>query len=173
MRLLALTGARRGEILALRRDAIDTDRQTLALEESKTGRSVRPIGKCAIEVVRSVKGAKGNPYLFPAGRGEGGHYLGLPRFFRDLCEAADLSGVTPHVLRHSFASVANELGYAEPTIAALLGHARHTTTSRYVHVVDAALVAAADKVSARIGSMMGLAREPDRDRADHHSEVPG
>lgn len=164
-RLLALTGARRGEILGLRRDAIDPDRQTLTLEESKTGRSVRPIGKPAIEVVRSVKGVKGNPYLFPASRGEGGHYLGLPRFFRDLCGAAKLKDATPHVLRHSFASVANELGYAEPTIAALLGHARHTTTSRYVHVVDAALVAAADEVSVKISDMMGLPM-PDADNTD-------
>ncbi len=41
--------------------------------------------------------------------------------------------VTPHVLRHSFASLADDLGYCEPTITALIGHKRHSITSRYVH----------------------------------------
>ena len=52
-----------------------------------------------------------------------------------------------HTLRHSFATTANALGCSEPTIAAMLGHSRGTMTSRYVHVVDATLLAAADRVS--------------------------
>ena len=39
-----------------------------------------------------------------------------------------------------------DLGYAE----ALLGHATHSVTTRYIHHIDAALVAAADSVSRRI-----------------------
>lgn len=35
-----------------------------------------------------------------------------------------LSDVTPHVLRHSFASIANDLGFTEVTIAALVGHSK-------------------------------------------------
>jgi integrase len=46
---------------------------------------------------------------------------------------AGLAGVTPHVLRHCFASVAGDLGFAELTIAALLGHAAGNVTSNYVH----------------------------------------
>jgi integrase len=55
--------------------------------------------------------------------------------------------VTPHVLRHSFSSLAGDLGYSEPTIAALVGHKRHSTTSRYIHAADAVLLAAADAVA--------------------------
>jgi hypothetical protein len=51
------------------------------------------------------------------------------------------------VLRHSFASLAADLGYNEPTIATLLGHKAHSITSRYVHSADAALLAAADAVA--------------------------
>jgi integrase len=40
-----------------------------------------------------------------------------------------LSDVTPHVLRHSFASIANDLGFTEVTIAALVGHAKGSVTS--------------------------------------------
>jgi integrase len=55
--------------------------------------------------------------------------------------------VTPHVLRHSFASLAADLGYSEPVIAALVGHKLHSITSRYVHSADAALLAAVDAVA--------------------------
>jgi integrase len=58
--------------------------------------------------------------------------------------------LTPHGLRHAFASVAGDLGYTEPTIAAMLGHSTRTTTGRYIHHLDAALVAAADNVSHHI-----------------------
>jgi site-specific recombinase XerD len=49
-----------------------------------------------------------------------------------------LADITPHVLRHSFASVANDLGFTESTIAALIGHALDSVTSKYIHTLDAA-----------------------------------
>ena len=62
--------------------------------------------------------------------------------------------VHPHVLRHSYASLAADLGYSEPTIAALVGHKGHTITSRYVHSADAVLLAAADAVANRTAELM-------------------
>jgi integrase len=66
--------------------------------------------------------------------------------------------VTPHVLRHSFASLAADLGYSEPTIAALVGHKGQTITSRYVHSADAVLLAAANAVADRISELMGVGK---------------
>ena len=66
--------------------------------------------------------------------------------------------VTPHVLRHSFASLAGDLGYSEPTIAALIGHKGHTVTSRYVRAADAVLLAAADAIANRTAELMGEAQ---------------
>ena len=63
---------------------------------------------------------------------------------------AKLKDVTLHTLRHSFATTANTLGCSEPTIAAMLGHSRGTMTSRYIHRVDATLLAAADRVAGAI-----------------------
>lgn len=60
----------------------------------------------------------------------------------------------PHTLRHSFASVAGDLGYTESTIAAMIGHAAGSVTSRYVHHLDSVLIAAADKVARTIYEMM-------------------
>jgi hypothetical protein len=58
------------------------------------------------------------------------------------------------VLRHTFASVAGDLGFSELTIAGLLGHSAHGITQRYVHL-DTALVVAADRVSMEIAIMLG------------------
>jgi integrase len=68
--------------------------------------------------------------------------------------------VTPHVLRHSFASIAADLGHSELTIAALLGHKKASVTSRYAHHADAVLLQAADAVSDRIAELMGEGRAP-------------
>ena len=62
--------------------------------------------------------------------------------------------VTLHTLRHTFAATAAELGFSELTIAGLLGHSVPGVTARYAHVPDSALVAAADRVSARIAAAL-------------------
>lgn len=95
-------------------------------------------------------------FVFPSHRGNG-HFAGLPRVLARTCGRASLSGVTVHVLRHSFAAAAAEMGFSELTIAGLLGHAVPGVTARYAHVPDRALLAAADQVSARIGAALGSA----------------
>lgn len=63
-------------------------------------------------------------------------------------------GVTVHVLRHSFAAAAAEMGFSELTIAGMLGHTVSGVTARYAHVPDIALVGAADRVSGRIATAL-------------------
>ena len=65
-----------------------------------------------------------------------------------------IAHLTAHGLRHAFASVADDTGLSEPTIAALLGHSGGGTTRRYVHKLDPALLAAADRVAGRIADLM-------------------
>jgi integrase len=65
--------------------------------------------------------------------------------------------VTPHVLRHSFASLANDLRYTEATVGMLVGHKGHGTTRGYMHGADAVLLAAADKVADTILERMAKA----------------
>ena len=52
--------------------------------------------------------------------------LGFPNHWEQIFRASPLADVTPHVLRHSFASIANDLGFTEITIAALVGHSKGT-----------------------------------------------
>jgi len=57
-------------------------------------------------------------------------------------------------LRHSFASIANDLGFTEVTIAALVGHAKGSVTSKYIHTLDTALIMAADTISGYIQGLL-------------------
>ncbi|CAM5774419.1 integrase [Labrys miyagiensis] len=164
MRLLALTGCRRGEIEGLRWQDVDLLGHCLRLSDSKTGASVRPLGSAAVTVLEKLPVEVRKGFVFPQARkteGEKRAFGGLPKAWaRVVALAKDKDGVnpigelTPHGLRHAFASTAHDLGYSELTIAALLGHAAASVTGRYVHQVDEALVNAADKVSEHIAGMM-------------------
>ena len=151
VRLLALTGCRRGEIERLRWDEVDLPGRCLRLSESKEGKSVRPLGGDAIALLAKVP-REGRYVLL--GTVLDKPFVGLPKAWARIVANANLPGLTPHGLRHAFASVAADLGYAEPTIAAMLGHATHSTTGRYIHHLDSALIAAADKVAGQIATMM-------------------
>jgi hypothetical protein len=74
------------------------------------------------------------------------------------------------VLRHSFASMANDLGFTEITIAALLGHAKGSVTSKYVHALDATLVMAADTIAGYIqGLLNGIEYRQTEYALDHEA----
>jgi integrase len=155
-RFLALAGWRRGEALALRWDEIDLARRTATPGDTKTGRSVRPLSHAACDVLRSL--TKTSECVFPATRGEG-RMAGFPKLWARIAALGELPpDVTPHTLRHSFASLAGDLGYSETTIAALVGHKGRSITSRYVHAADAVLLAAADAVADRTSELMGEPR---------------
>lgn len=158
-RFLALTGWRSGEALTLRWEHVDLDRRTARLPDTKTGLSVRPLSHTACDVLRTLPRGSADALVFPANRGKG-TMAGFPAMFARITKAGELpEDVTPHVLRHSFASLAGDLGYSETTITALVGHKGQSITSRYVHAADAVLLAAADKVAGRTAELMGGAVE--------------
>ncbi len=155
-RLIALTGARRSEIVKLRMKEIDLDKRLLDLEDTKTGRSIRPLGGPARTLLRNLtEKPLHTERLFSDETGEG-FYQGYGRCWTKIRTLADLpSDITPHVLRHSFATMAGDLGFSTSTIASLLGHKAANITELYVHRrVDSVLVGAADKVAARIEAML-------------------
>jgi integrase len=153
-RFLALTGWRSGEALALRRDDVDLARRTATLGDTKTGPSMRPLSHAACEVLRSL--TRSGDLVFPPTRGEV-RMSGFPKLWARIAALGGLpADVTPHTLRHSFASLAGDLGYSETTIAALVGHQGRSMTSRYVHAADAVLLTAADAVADRTAALMGM-----------------
>jgi integrase len=160
-RFLALTGWRSGEALALRWQEIDLARRTATLGDTKTGKSVRPLSHTACDVLRSLRDARllspRGELVFPATRGEADVIMsGFQKMWKKLAKLGGLpADITPHTLRHSFTSLANDLGYSDATIAALVGHKGRTMTSRYIHGADAVLLAATDAVASRTAELMG------------------
>ena len=110
------------------------------------------IGRAAWSCCSRSRRPTKSPFFFPADWGEG-HFIGIVRVLDRVCALAGLADVTPHTLRHTFASVAGDLGFSELTIAALLGHASRGVTQRYVHI-DEALRLAADKVAGEIAAIL-------------------
>jgi integrase len=154
-RFLAVTGWRSGEAMGLHRSEVDVTRRTAVLPDTKTGRSIRPLSHAACDGLTRLPPTAAD-LVFPASRGGAATLLNFKKFWPRIAELGGLpADVTPHVLRHSFASLAADLGYSEPTIAALVGHQGRSVTSRYVHSADAVLLAAADTVANRTAELMG------------------
>ena len=150
IRLLALTGCRRNEILTLRWDDVRLDAGELRLRDSKTGPRTVPISPAAAKILGELPRIPGNPWVVP-GRKPGAPLSGIFLQWRRARGLAGLDDVRLHDLRHSFASRALALGESLPTIARLLGHARVQTTSRYAHLARDTVREAAARVAADIG----------------------
>lgn len=152
IRAMLLSGFRRMEVLGLEHSWVSSSEHCVRFPDTKSGAQIRVLGAAAVSCLESAPVRDGSPYLFPADWGEG-HFIGVVRVLDRVCAKAKLKNVTPHVLRHTFASVAGDLGFSELTIAGLLGHSARGVTQGYVHL-DTALVVAADSVSARIAELL-------------------
>jgi integrase len=138
--LLAVTGWRSSEVKNLRFSEVDLERRVATLGDTKTGVSVRPLSGAAVEIIKR-QGAKGE-YVF-----EHEHASPIGNLRSRWIKLGMLEDVTPHVLRHSVASLAADMGLPDHQIAGLLGHARQGITSRYMHLGDKALLDASDLVA--------------------------
>ena len=140
------SGMRVSEIVSLRLDAINRDPAFLIIKGKGGSERLVPLNDSARGAIRDylgvragfVKaGGKANPYLF-ASRGAEGH-LTRRRVGQLFDEAAleagiDPAMVSPHVLRHAFATHLLEGGADLRVVQTLLGHADISTTQIYTHV---------------------------------------
>ena len=152
IRLLLLTGFRRMEALGLERRWFSRKEHCVRFPDTKGGAQLRVIGRAAMDCIQARLGRGESRFVFPADWGDG-HFVGVVRVLDRVCRKAEIDDVTPHVLRHAFASVAGDLGFSELTIAGLLGHSARGVTQRYVHL-DSALIVAADQVAAEIARLL-------------------
>jgi integrase len=151
--LLALTGCRRGEILGLQWEEIDFDQSCIRLTDSKEGYSVRPVGLHVLEFLEERMPYAEGDYVF-VGLRNSPVFGAFPHQWIQIFHGSTLEGITAHVLRHSFASIANDLGFTEVTIAALVGHAKGSVTGKYIHSLDSTLVMAADTIAGYIAGLL-------------------
>ena len=132
-------GLRVREACALRIDDVDSKRGLLHVDNGKGGhsRSV-PLANRLLGELRSdwLAVRPSGPWLFP-GSPQTRHInpRGVQRALSKATTACGISKtVTPHVLRHTYATHLLELGTDIRTIQVLLGHASIETTTRYMHV---------------------------------------
>ena len=151
IRLLMLTGCRRNEILRLRWDEVDLEREELRLRDSKTGPRTVPLSPPAARVLANRPRERGEAWVIPGGtKGEPLQSIDGP--WRKLRKATGLEDVRVHDLRHAFASRALALGENLPVIGKLLGHKQVQTTARYAHLAQDSVKEAAARIAASIGA---------------------
>jgi integrase len=152
-RLWALTGCRRDEIAGLRWPEVNLAEGILELDDSKTGKSIRPLGAAAAALLESIDKQEGSDFVFPAERGDG-HYQGAKTMWPRAMKKAKLPGVTPHTLRHTMGSTATSMGEALALTGAILGHANPRSTAIYAHVQNDPSRRAANRVSKKIAAAL-------------------
>ena len=150
IRLLLLTGCRKGEIVQLRWSEVDDGR--LILQESKTGRRTVPLSTKARAVLeRQPRGT--SPFVFPSPRDPSRpRSRNLALWYRVRHEAG-IEEVRLHDLRHTVASHAVMNGVPVPVVSRLLGHSNVRMTLRYAHLGDRDIERAAETVGQAIAAI--------------------
>ena len=164
IKLLLFTGGRRGEITSLRYDQLKLNEKRLFLPDTKNGRSRSIIlNDRAIAVIKELMknkdespGTKESDYLFPTKQGtKRPHIYDLRTPFGKACDAAGISGLRVHDLRHSFATLALQGGASLYDVSKLLGHSDVSMTQRYAHMADDSLQTATDNMAGVIDRAVG------------------
>jgi integrase len=147
LHLLALTGMRREEACGMQWREFDKSGSCVRLEKTKTGRSMRPLGRDAIDLISQQPHVA--EWIFPNRSATGSS--DFKKRFAAILKDAGLADVHPHDLRRSFATQAAIVGYSDGIIGELIGHAKSGVTSvHYIRRPDDALVAAANRVAEQV-----------------------
>ena len=161
IRLLLLTGCRRGEIHQLKWSEVDGD--VLRLETSKTGPRTVWLSEAA-RAVLARQPRTGGAFVFPSPKNPARPRSAETVRLWDRARAeAGIEDVRLHDLRHTVASQAVARGVALPTVARMLGHSDPKMTLRYAHVADRDVEAAAERIGKVIQAAMAGRRMPSGD----------
>jgi integrase len=148
LRLALLTGARSGEVTAIRWVHVDLERRQIRLPDSdepgrKNGARTIYLSDAAIEVIKTVP--RVGPFVI-AGAKQGEPYKNLSRAWIVVRRRAKLDDVRLHDVRHSYASLAAGKGHTLLMIGKLLGHRVAQTTQRYAHLARDVVSAVSDEI---------------------------
>lgn len=147
LEILYASGLRVSELVGLPWPALETGQRFLVIRGKGDKERLVPLSEPALLALRAymevrdqfLQPKQASPWLFPS-RGEQGH-LTRQRFGQLLKELAILAGlapskVSPHVLRHAFASHLLAHGADLRAVQQMLGHADIATTQIYTHVLE-------------------------------------
>jgi integrase/recombinase XerD len=141
--LLYACGLRVSELVSLKTGQIDLDQGVLSCSGKGSKQRRVPIGRSALAWLekymsarRTLLDGRDSQLLFVAGGGRALTRQTVWSALKRYAAVAGLSGVTPHVLRHSFATHLLERGADTRSVQALLGHSDLATTQIYTHVTS-------------------------------------
>jgi len=150
VKLLMLTGRRLNEVLGLKWVWVDLDAKLLRLPDTKGGRLTVSLADAAVALLSELKKNAGDhAYVIP-GAVKGKSLVNLQKPWRALRAIAGLDDVRIHDLRHTFASIGAGMGMSLHMLGRLLGHTQAATTSRYAHLAQTPVQAAADAIGAEV-----------------------
>jgi integrase/recombinase XerD len=146
LEVLYATGLRVSELIALPASAARRDERMLVVRGKGNKERMVPLNQAAKTAMRAYLDALGktereaaSKWLFPS-FGESGHLTRqhAARELKGLAAAAGIGAarISPHVLRHAFASHLLQNGADLRVVQTLLGHADISTTQIYTHVLD-------------------------------------
>jgi len=141
--LLYGSGLRATELVSLPRNAIQPDRPYIILKGKGGRERLAPVSDRALAAVAAWRAhvSSDRPWLFPSGKG----HLSRIRLYQLIKALAADAGIppdriSPHVLRHAFATHLLEGGADLRALQAMLGHADIATTEIYTHVDSKRLI---------------------------------
>jgi len=147
LEMLYATGIRVSELVSLRMAQVDQAAMLVRVTGKGDKERLVPFGEIAADWLakwlaerRRISGAMASPFLFP---GRGGNAMTRQNFWQRLKRYAHQAGLrqtlSPHTLRHAFATHLLNHGADLRAVQMLLGHANISTTEIYTHVSRARL----------------------------------
>ena len=158
LELMYACGLRVSELVSLPENCINFDKKQILIRGKGSKERIVPVAPQAIEAVFDylsyrdyfIKGGRKSMWLFPSKSSTSGH-ITRDTFFKHLKEIAIHAGispqkVTPHVLRHSFATHLLNNDVDLRSVQKMLGHESINTTEIYTHIISDKLIQTVQKL---------------------------
>lgn len=147
LKLMYACGLRVSELVCLPLNCINFDRRQIIVKGKGSKERIVPVAEAALKEIlaylpvrESLLKGKEKPFLFPSSSAAGGH-ITRDGFFKNLKNLAVLAGIppekiSPHVLRHSFATHLLNRDVDLRSLQKMLGHEDISTTEIYTHILS-------------------------------------
>jgi len=152
LELMYACGLRVSELVCLPESCIDFDKKQILVRGKGSKERLIPIAGAAVDAISEylnireefIRGGRKSIWLFPSRRSREGH-ITRDAFFKNIKETAVKAGisplrVSPHVLRHSFATHLLNNGADLRSVQKMLGHESIVTTEIYTHILSENLI---------------------------------
>jgi integrase len=147
----------RMEILSIRREHVDVQRQVIYIPQAKAGAREQPMTAHLATFLTGYMDAlpTGTPWLFPSLAARSGHTTDIRKAFRSVVLAAGLDPdeVVRHTLRHTAITHLVQAGVDLPTVQRISGHKTLSMVERYAHQNGAHIHAAMDRLEERYATL--------------------